>query len=180
MKQIILIATLMASVAGFSQQNNKQYLDSVVSPALFKEVFSYDKNGNTTMKARYKWENNAWSGSWKYEHAYNADNNLVLGIDYSWDTIKNDWINSYKTEYTFYKIENQTEEINYSWDAVKNEWIPNDRYSHSYDINGNLLGDLYYSWDAEKNEWLIFFSRQCLYDINGNLIYKEEYSRGGE
>jgi hypothetical protein len=39
MKKLLLIATLMISVTGFSQNVMKQCLDSIVSPELYKEIF---------------------------------------------------------------------------------------------------------------------------------------------
>ena len=184
MKLITLIIALLMSVNVFSQKPEQKTirmcLDSIVSPALYKESFSYDKRGNVTMQTRYNWKNNAWLGNYKDECAYDENDSLVLRTSYSWDNTKNDWEKSSKTEYAFYKNENQKQETNYNWDAVKNEWMPNNMTVCGYDANGNMIWFTIASWNAIKNDWEITSKSKYVYDKNGNVIlysndlYKEK------
>ena len=96
----LLGVTFMASVtAGLSQQNSKQYLDSVIIPKSYKDVFSYDSRENNTLYENYSWQNNTWvvHSKRRYEYTYNDKGNMAEHISYDW--LNNTWIRYTKELY---------------------------------------------------------------------------------
>jgi len=193
MKQIVLIVTLMISVSVFSQQPEKVgknipastvkrkthkaatvCLDSIVSPAVYKAAFSYDNEGNQTMYAHYRWENNAWIGNFKEECVYGNNENRIEEIFYSWNAVKKDWTESSKREYAYDANEYITLEIGYSWDTIENDWIKYSKDEYAYDTNRNILTSAFYTWDTARNDWKGSKKTDYTYDTNGyQILYAE-------
>jgi hypothetical protein len=59
----------------------------------WKKEYSYDTNGNQTLRVRYNWDSGPkeWVGEYKRESSYDANGNLTIRIQYGWDSEINDW-----------------------------------------------------------------------------------------
>jgi hypothetical protein len=91
--------------------------------------YSYDENGNI-------------SYGLKIEYAKDADGNIILEKDYSWDTETNTWKESwkYKIEYAYNAADLLTAVRYYSWDYETDTWgteSENNSYTITYTFDGN-------------------------------------------
>ncbi len=145
-----------------------QRLDSIVELNLWKEVYTYDANGNNTQIIGFSWDSdlNKLVIESRLEIFYNTNGNYTQIIEYVWDSGQNTWVGLQKIQYTYDINENITQELYYSWKS--NQWVYGLKINLTYDINDNITQELYYYWDLDQNVWDNSFKFDYTYDVNGN------------
>ena len=137
-----------------------------------KTVYTYDANGNNTLRIDYQWDENTsqWFTTYKTEYNYDANGNNTLLINYNW------FENPADTLYKFYKAEtsfdangNETSYIGYFWVESSNDWVPSVKEEHTYDANGKDTLIMNYDWHESDSQWVAYMKKKYSYDINGNM-----------
>ncbi len=125
-----------------------------------KEIIEYNAYGDVTLEAAYSeyydQDSSAYvyRGEWKNEYGFDANNNEVSNINYSWDFENYDWIPDGKFEYNY---ENGMELMfaGYMWNREKQKWIGHFKFEHEIVPGIDMLGSTYYHWDYEHDVWYI-------------------------
>ncbi len=128
---------------------NKQRLDSIVS-SLDKYSYTYDADGNQTLRIRYVRDNgsNSWIPYNKFEDTYDDVGNPILTITSSWDDINNIYVPDYKYESEYDVNKNQTLKITYSWYGNPSSWHPLQKSVNTFGSNGKISSINNYSWSG--------------------------------
>jgi hypothetical protein len=133
--------------------------------------YSYDINGKlSTVISNYSSNHDGWYSDYiaKTEYSYDTNDNIVLTVNYSWDTILNVWTENWKTEFAYNEIGNIILETSYSF--TSNIWYQSRKNEYSYDSNGNLFLHMQYHCEEGSNDWDNFRKWEYSYDDQGNQI----------
>ena len=164
MKKLITFLLVILSLQGISQtvntgieQEKKQVTDIVVpgytnnnrfQKFLKKSGFRVDEQGNKQTKPISTPQNI------KQKSTYDSNGNLILRVEYKWDTTTNQWVNYSKTEYTYDSKGNKILGVIYHWDTNTNQWKIFNKIEFTYDSNGNKTLEVGYHWDTKTNQWV--------------------------
>ena len=154
----LLFVLFIIGTTAFSQNTDnvvKMRLDSVVvtdeNGSLYrKETFLYDKQKYRIQCTEdYFWNdtNNYLMKYFNREYMYDANNNLIMQIEYD------EGKENIKEECIYDVNNNPTMRIEYHWDDRKNNWEKDFKREYMYDSNRNLIEEKFHIWDVEKNEW---------------------------
>ena len=126
----------------------------------YKQIIEYNAHGDVTLQAAYSeyydQDSSAYvyRGEWKNEYGFDANNNEISSIYYSWDIENYDWIPDSKNEY-YYENDMELMFAGYMWDRDKGKWIGHWKFEYEIVPGIDMLGSTYYHWDYEKDEWYI-------------------------
>ena len=104
----------------------------------------------------------------KVNYGFDANNNLTLVTNYSWDTMTSSWIGTYKYESIYDANNNQTSLAFYSWDTITSSWVGTYKTEYTYDANNNQTLLAYYTWDTITSSWVGTTKYEYTYDANNN------------
>ena len=159
------ITTLQSAVA-------THRLDSAVFVGVqnkTKREFTYDDNGNLTIRISHFWNNNTQTGSVKDEDTFDDNGNHIRWINYIWEN--NAWVERWKSEFVYNDNGNLIESVFHRW--VNNAWREESKSKRTYDDNGNLIISIAFWW--ENNAWRENFKNTYTYDDDGNMIMRTMY-----
>lgn len=106
-----------------------------------------------------------WELSQKYVYGYDAKNNRIVSIQYSWDATGKQWKESSKTKYVYSVKDQEIEQEISRWDNNSNNWYPYSKFVKDYDNKGNLsLNSEYYY----NQKWIEIERHEYCKDFHGN------------
>ena len=153
----------------------KYKLDSLVSFE-FRDIYTFDDNGNMTSYAFYNWDDNTiqWIGDEKAEYTYDNYGNETSWTSYTWDTLNSSWVGVWNGEYTNNEYGEITSAYYYFWDEDYKQWDIAWKWENTYDENGKILLDAWFYWDG-NNQWIEYDFIEYAYDENGNKTFEAYY-----
>lgn len=130
-------------------------------------VYGYDAQGRRISYVHYYLTDGKWKETYKYEHAFDENDNQTLVAGYSWKDGQG-WVGTYKYEYAYDENRKQILNAYYgSWDDSKG-WVGSYKYEYAYDANGNQTFYAgYNSWDSSNSTWVGDFSAVWEYNSAG-------------
>jgi hypothetical protein len=160
----------------------------------YKEIETYDANGNLTQLVNQSWDGSNWVNKWREMETYDANGVEIEYVYQEWDGTNwvnvqraravnqdangnvleavvelwdgTDWIVDYRVLVTYDANGNVAQELDQDWDGT--DWVDTDRFLYTYDANGNMLTDTYQEWDGTN--WVNVDRFISTYDANGNLL----------
>jgi hypothetical protein len=115
---------------------------------LFKQVLTYDTQGNERSYLMYSWQNPTWNlvNGTKDSIIYNSGNKVTLQITTAF--MNNAWENYSRYENTYDINNNLIEEVYSYWDTGL--WILANKNVYTYDTNGIIVQKQQYSHDGSN------------------------------
>ncbi len=130
--------------------------------------YEYDATGRKTLTASY---DNQGRGKNKTELAFDANNNIILKVLYTWNSSGNTWQGSGKVEYAFDTNGNKTLEMTSTWDNTNNVWqYTGTKYEYAFDNANNKTLNSSYTWDSTSKTWKGSNKEVTTYNTNGQKI----------
>ena len=117
-------------------------------------------------------ETSPWLEDRKEEYGYDANGNIILDIQYSWDESTHRWLGDWKDEYSYDFNRNRVSHIDYKWDKSMSQWVEDRKIENKYDANGNMTSENYYGWDESMSQWVEKFRIENKYDSKGNCTLR--------
>lgn len=121
----------------------------------FKDILTYDDNGNMDQKLSYNWDNG--EGNWTlyslYLYTYDEDN-LMQTLKQNWDAGLNDWVNQSLLLFTYDENDNIIQQVQQNWDNELIDWVNGGLYINTYDEYDNQTEVFFKYWDSSINEWI--------------------------
>ncbi|MEN8194757.1 MAG: T9SS type A sorting domain-containing protein [Bacteroidota bacterium] len=164
---------------------NKYTLDSIVlhepvEPGewgnKYKEVYTYDANGNMDQYISYFWDYDIiqWSAIYKAEYTYDSSENLLQIVEFGRDWDENQWYEEFKEEYSYDDNGNMILSVTYYYDLDISQWMKLYKEEYTYDISGNMIQSIFYDWDYTY--WDADYKDVYTYNANGAIIQIINYN----
>jgi hypothetical protein len=149
-------------------QDLYQYYDSTAGWVNFSlMMFYYDGLNRDTLEVEQVWDtlSLSWVNSGKWPTTYDANNNPVNTLAYSW--ADPDWVLWGLRLYAFDANNNILEVLTQTGGGGP-DWVNDSRITYTYDANNNLLTDIYETWNGA--DWQEFTKFENTYDANNNVL----------
>ena len=91
-----------------------------------KHSYSYDSNGNMTLKLR---EGSDWINNWRNSYVYDSNGKMTLQTNKLWDGSQ--WVNYDRQVYSYDTKENLISVLTETWD--ENLWMLDSRHNYDHD-----------------------------------------------
>lgn len=147
-------------------QDLYQFYDSTAGWVNFSlMMFYYDGFNRDTLEVEQVWDtlSLSWANSGKWPTTYDANNNPVNTLAYSW--ADPDWVLWGLRLYTFDANNNILEVLTKTGGGP--DWVNDSRETYTYDANNNQLTYRYDTWNGTA--WQEFYGYEYTYDANNNL-----------
>jgi hypothetical protein len=143
----------------------------------YKELFTYDANGNMIQSDGYGWEESTseWFVADESEFTYDVHGNMTQSVESYWDGFSSKWVNQYKHEYTYNANGGRTQSTGYRWDESTSDWVPIDKLEYTYDASDHITQSLYYCWDEGTSKFVNCWKEEYTCDEKGNIIENHQY-----
>ena len=127
--------------------------------------YDYDTAGRKILTASY---DNQGRGKNKTELTFDANNNIILKAEYTWNSSTNNWQGSSKKEYAFDANRNLILEMSSAWDYTNNVWqYTGTKYEFTFDASNNKTLNSSYTWDTTSKKWKGSNKEVFTYNTNG-------------
>jgi hypothetical protein len=145
-------------------------------------LLSYDAQGNKILDERYYESFIPDSGKfmligdYKNEYQFNANNEEIGSIYYTWDLETGEWLPDSKNEY-FFQDGMELMFSAYMWDAELDMWIGHWKFEHFPVPEYNVMGSIYYGWNDVINNWYVNSKEeyQVGQDVSGAVVTSVYY-----
>jgi len=146
-------ATILADSCYIAQPNGN-----------FKEIFSYDNNGNRLSKLTKQWIRSEWINVGLLTYTYDLNNNQLTNLSQSWDG--EIWINVTLISFVYDANGNPLSVLVQYW--IDGNWVSSWKETHTYDANGNKLTLLRQFWENEN--WINSDNNIFTYDAGNQML----------
>ena len=110
----------------------------------------------------------------RYENIYDANQNIIERINYSWNSTQESFVPIFKYEYTYDENNNQTGILYKDW--ITADFFPVRRDEIRFDENNNMTLYLGYNWDATATAFVPNYKGEHSYDAsNREVLYLGYY-----
>ncbi|MBS1771558.1 MAG: T9SS type A sorting domain-containing protein [Bacteroidetes bacterium] len=119
-----------------------------------RDIYTY--NGKllaTWIEDDYVKATSSWSSWMKQTYTYDASNNRLTSLQYSWDAGTSSWKNFVKWVRTYNSTNDMLSEIYQKWDVPGSSWTNDSRKEYTYDNNHNNLVYTESTWVSASSTW---------------------------
>ncbi len=149
--------------------------------AYYKEEYSYDNNGNTTVITKNK-INSTWIPESKVIYEYDGDY-IISSTEYEYDSETESWINNEYYAITYDSNGRYETFYIYEWEEDYEEWVASARLisdNITYDSNNNLIQYFAEYYDESTETWNIEEKANLTFDSNNNTTQILDYLKDDE
>ena len=137
-----------------------------------KDEYSYDENGNQTLRINYNWnvESESFVQNSKYENYYDNDNNQLYLIIFSWNSELEIFTPTSKTYFEYDEQKRLVSENRYSIDICSGSKILQVKVGYFYIDGSDSRGYISYQVDTSTGDFTWMYSTGYFYNQDGKLF----------
>lgn len=138
-----------------------------------KTEYIYNNFGNQLSATLYLHNGTSWDLNRKNDFTYDANQNEILDIKYSWNSASSSWKNANKYESIYDVNQHLISYIEYAWNTNTSMWYYSLKNDYIYDGNGNVISRIRSTYDVFSGVWSAVDKYLSYY--NNNFLVLEEY-----
>jgi len=131
---------------------------------VYNPPLKYD-NANTYT---YNTTTSTWGNESYLAQTFDANNNILTGIQQDWIAASSSWRNTYKYTNTFDTNNDTLTSADQSWDTTTSAWVNQSNSIYTWDGSGNMLTYIEQGWSGSA--WVNSYKYTYTYDAGNNRL----------